>query len=392
MTVLQDQAAPDRVGQDVRLYLERAGWVVQGRGDAGELFGNPDTHLQIAVPYLIPPGGVEWRSVTERLAYHENVDVQRVERALQRLWVDVTRLKAAKDVVIAGTIPLSAGSALVTSAYAMVRAAATTAHKLKGDIGGNFSKRGDEIVHGARLAHTEEGSFVVPVLLPLTPHEAPPEQPQERIEGFTGERDLYEPMERRVTRTLANALQALQQHVLDPAKEVTPNALDPFVYAGGSREMVVALLRILEQEAVGTFEAAFTWAPAVTAPASAPAEPVRIEAEAKELLGRAARLLRQKRYTAAQALSGPIIGIYHDVDAPSGEIIIQAVHRARERDIRVVVPAETVDQATLWMRDKKVVLVQGRVESAPGQKLTVQQPDSVGPLDETVLRMPSSDE
>jgi hypothetical protein len=293
------------------------------------------------------------------LAQHERTDVLVVEKTLQRLWVDVTRLRAAKDVVIAGSIPLSAGTALIGSAHAMIRAAATTAQKLKGDIGGNFSKRGDEIAAEARLAHTEEGSFIVPVLL---------------------------------TRTLADALQALQQNVVEPARDVTVQALNPFVLAGGSREIVVALHRVLEQEAVGSFEASFTWAPAVTAPVTAPPEPIRIEAEANELLAKAARLLRQERYTAPQALSGPIIGIWHEVDAPTGEIVIQAVHRARERDIRVVVPAETIDQATGWMREKQVILVQGRVRSLPGQKLTVQNPDRVVPLEESMLRMSNVEE
>lgn len=391
MTGLLDQHNPDRVGQDVRIYLQRAGWLIQGGGDTGELWGHEDTDTQIAVPYVIPPGGVEWRSVTERLAYHQQVDVTVVEKALQRLWVDVTRLRAAKDVVISGSIPLNAGTALVGSASAMMRAAATTAQRLKGDIGGNFSKRGDEIASEARLGHTEEGSFIVPVLLPLTRHDE--QRPEEsRLPGFTGERDLYEPMERRVTRTLADALQALQQHVVEPAKDVTAQALNPFVLAGGSREIVVALQRVLEQEAVGSLEVSFSWAPAVAAPVTASAEPVRIEAEAGELLGKAARLLRQERYTAPQALSGPIIGIWHDVDAPTGEIVIQAVHRARERDIRVVVPTETIDQATGWMREKQVILVQGRVRSLPGQKLTVQRPDLVLPLDQTVLRIPNTDE
>jgi hypothetical protein len=120
MSVLLSQQAPDRVGQDVRIYLQRGGWIVQASGDTGELWGREDAETPIAVPYRIPPGGVEWRSVTERLAQHERIDVIVVEKALQRLWVDVTRLRAAKVVIIAGSIPLSAGSALVGSAYAMI--------------------------------------------------------------------------------------------------------------------------------------------------------------------------------------------------------------------------------------------------------------------------------
>lgn len=374
------------VGRDVRLYLERSGWAATTAGDAGELWQHENAEHTIAVPWHLTSGGPEWRGVAERLAAFQQVQVRIVEQHLQRVWVDVTRLRAAKDVVISGSIPLDAGTALVSSASSLVRAAATTAQKLKGDIGGNFSKRGDELAAEARLGHTEEGSFIVPILLPLSPpaEELPGKAAQGQFAGVEASRNPYEPAERRVTRTLAEALGALRTNIVEPAKDVTTAALHPFVHAGGSREIVLAVSRILEHESVALFEASFEWAPAVEAPPSA-AEPVRFEAESNELLRKAARLLRQERYSPAQILTGPIVGIRHEVDAPRGEVSIQTVYRGRACEVRIIVSAETVRQANTWMPAQRIVLVEGRVRSLPGERLTVQEPQRVMPLDATTL-------
>lgn len=340
----------------------------------------------IAVPWELPVSGPEWRGVAERLATFERRPVRTMEQRLQRVWVDVARLRAANDVVIAGSIPLSAGSALVASASVLVRAAATTAQKLKGDIGGNFSKRGDELAAEARLGHTEEGSFIVPVLLPLSApvDELPGKVSQAELQGLEASRNPYEPAERRVTRTLAEALGALRQSVVEPAKDVTAAAMHPFVHAGGSREIVLAISRILEHESVAQFEASFEWAVAVDAP-PAGLEPVQFEAESNELLRKAARLLRQERYSPAQILTGPIVGIRHEPDAPRGEVSIQTVYRGRACEVRIIVPAETVRLANSWMPEQSIVLVEGRVRSLPGERLTVQEPQRLMPLDATML-------
>lgn len=83
----------DDVGRDVRLYLERSGWAATTSGDAGELWQHEDAEHAIAVPWHLTPGGPEWRGVAERLAAFQRVQVRTVEQHLQRVWVDVARLR-----------------------------------------------------------------------------------------------------------------------------------------------------------------------------------------------------------------------------------------------------------------------------------------------------------
>lgn len=375
---------------DVRSYLRRSGWIPTTRGDAGEMWTHESAEHPIAVPRRMRLGSAEWVSVAERLAAFERVNLSTVERALRGEYVDITRLQAGIETVVAGTIPLTAGSALVSSGVAMLRASATTAQRLRGHIGSGYSRIGDELASHARLAHTEEGSFIVPILVPLSrPPDRLPGAPQPEIEAFGPSRNPYEPAERRVTRTLATALSSLQQNIVQPAGEVTRRALHPFVEAGGSREMVLAVTRILDQDAVATLVARFEWSPSVDNPVKLPAV-VTISAGAKELLVKAAELLRQERYVSAQILSGPIVEVRHEPDDPLGEIAIQTVFRGRPCEVRVTLTPEQVDQANLWMSGRRIILAEGEVQSGVGKPLRIAAPRRVLPLDETMLYQRSS--
>lgn len=67
---------------------------------------------------------------------------------------DVVRVRIPE--VRRDTVALGAGSTLVAAIQGMLRAAATTArrpqHRIKA-----YSARGDTVVRGARLGHTEHG-------------------------------------------------------------------------------------------------------------------------------------------------------------------------------------------------------------------------------------------
>jgi hypothetical protein len=120
----------------------------------------------------------------------------------------------------------------------MIRATATTSRTPKARIRGNYSKAGDEIANGARLAHTEEGSYILPVLMPIP--EAP-EQPEDlwSADGSELERAIPESAERRVTRTLAEALTAVSRLVVEPARDPRQAEVGALIAAGASHELLV---------------------------------------------------------------------------------------------------------------------------------------------------------
>lgn len=364
-------------------YLTQAGWERQPRGPAGSLwFQNARAERAVlAVPDPIEPEDSELTGILRRLAAFERRSAGDIAMNIITQYVDVTRLRAANDYVITGTIPLSAGVSLVESARSMLRAAATTARRPRSQIKGAYSRLGDEIVEQARMAHTEVGSYILPVWMPLTP----PEGDTDTLFSGTEQRMPMETQERRVTRTLAQSLEAVQKVVIQPAN-APRNAgdLHPVIAAGGSREMLLALHKILHDPAVAEFEAVFSWAGGLRAPGGIP-ERVTLEAEAAPLVEQAARLLKVPDRFPKEIYTGPIVVLMHKPGDPYGEIGIDTVRQNRSCEVRVRLGGKSLDMAYEWARTERAILVEGEVRRGVGQKLRIDAPSRILPLDETFL-------
>lgn len=390
-SLLPERVRPDRdVTADLSTYLAQKGWRAGVAGPVGALWRHPDAPAALAVPFEVKLGTREWAGIIERLGTWSRLPKLEVAQRVEHQFVDVTKLSAAHDIIISGTIPLSAGRAMVASAEGMLRAVGTTSQRLRSSINGNFSRVGDEIVAQARMGHTEDGSYVVPVLMPLSSSVVEEDALSDpSLPGTETFREAAEPAERRVTRTLAQALVALDAHVVDPARQVQKIDLHPFIEAGGSRELVNALSALLAQPAVSTFVASFTWAGAVPAPSGLPGA-VEMPSQARELLEQTSRLLREMRVSAAQVLTGPIVLVRMQPGDPSGEIGIQTVRSGRPAEVRVRLRPSVIDLAHTWAIDKRVVLVEGAVRAQRGQPLMINDPLRVLPIDETMLPIPQA--
>jgi hypothetical protein len=372
-------------------YLTQNGWEKQPPGPAGSLWVQTVKGLHervaLAVPDSLEPEASELAGILRRLAAFERRSAADIAINILTQYVDVTRLRAANDHVITGTIPLSAGVSLVESARSMLRAAGTTARRPRPQIKGAYSKLGDEIVEQARMAHTEDGSYVLPVWMPLTP----PDDVGDTLFDEIEQRMPVETQERRVMRTLAQSLEAVQKVILQPSSAPRNTGdLLPVIAAGGSREMLLALHRILQEPAVAEFEATFDWAGGLKAPGGVP-ERVTLEADAAPLLKDAARLLKVPDRFPTQIYTGPIVVIMHRPGDPYGEIGIDTVRQNRSCEVRVRLDSKTLSAAYEWARDERAILVEGDVRrGGPGQKLRIDAPHRILPLDETFL--PSSAE
>ena len=370
----------------LELYLRRTGWRADPPGPAGALWRHGGDAV-IAVPDDVGPTTVEWRGVLERLARFEQRPVRDVATSVELQLIDVTRLRAANDIVIRGSIPLGAGVSLVSSAWSMLRASATTAVRPRAHIAGNFSRAADEIAEQARLGHTQEGSYVIPVLMPLTrPEEAPAERPP--VPGLELERLAHEPPERRVMRTFAQALAAVDRVIIGPERTPSSGDLQAAVVAGASRELVTALHRVLADDAIAQFEASFSWAEGIARPAGVPAV-VRMPADAAPRLEQAARQLKASSYTPDEVITGPIVELRHEPDNPFGEISVLTMRRGRPTEVRVRLGVEQMAETFDWARDGRSVVCEGRIRRSPGQRLRIDAPQRIQPLDETYLPTPA---
>jgi hypothetical protein len=298
---------------------------------------------------------------------------------------DVTHLRAANDYRIVDTIPLHTAERIIRSARSMLRATATTARWERAQIGYNYSRLGDEVVRQTLMGHTERGSFVIPVLVPL-PEPSPPDPHQPTLDSGTIEfhQAPPEPFERRVVRTFAQSLQALREVVVDPAHHPTRDQVYELVYRGVSREFCSALAGILTETAVAEFEASVRWAPAVPAPQTMPGTIV-IDADAVGLVKEVAEKLRLQRVDLRQVFSGTIVQLRHEREDPFGEIAVSTVRRGRPSEIIVRLPLAEYRHAWVWHDARRAILVEGAIRRVPGKPLRVDSPVRCRPIDEMLL-------
>jgi hypothetical protein len=375
------QSTSGDVSDEAHRYLRRTGWESGDPGPSGALWRRDGA--VVAVPNEVVVGSLEWHGLVERVAAVERRRPADVALGIERELTDVAHLRAANDIVIRGSIPLQAGVSLVSSAWSMMRSSATTAQRLRAQINGSFSKIGDEILEDARLGHTQEGSYIIPVLMR---HENPQPPPpgQTPILGLDAESAPGETPQRRVMRTFAQALDAVERVIVTPERTPTASSLDAFVVAGGSRELLTAVHRVLTDESVGEFKASFSWAGSVPTPNRIPRE-VTLPSEASRRVESAARALRQPRVSPGETLTGVVVQLRDDLKEPFGEFALQTVRGGRQVEVRIRVQGDDRLRAHDWMRDHSTIVCQGQVRRAPGQPLTIDSPRLIQPIEETMI-------
>lgn len=357
-------------------YLTRTGWVTTSHGVAGDLWVN-DRFFQsgvLAVPRIGRITAHEFRGAVDRIARAEDREVEAVLRDLEGEFLDVQSYRISDQYVYDDAALLDGVGTILASARALIRAAATTARKARARIGGNYSKLGDEVASRARLSHTRRGSFVLPIVMPVEP--SAPATDQLGSESFT-----IESSERQVTRTVALAVQALETVVVRESREPSADAVMHLVESGVSREVVSAVRAIATAPGVATFSAAFSWSPAVGAPAGVPATVV-IPVDAAPLLGRIEERLSAARVGDDAAVSGQIVQITYVPDEPFGSFAIRTERRGRPANVLVHVRESVIHEAYEWARDQRAVLVRGRIDTAPGKALGISSPSRVVPIDQ----------
>ena len=340
-------------------YLSSTGWLPPEKaGDRGGLWLDPSSQFLLPVPNDLSRESVDWDMVVERIAQVRVVPVEEVVREIERQSTDVVELRAANDIAIRGSISFPAGSVLVQSGWTMLRSTATTSLGQRARIR-NYSKVGDELVASARMGHTREGSYIIPILLPI----AAPVTEQTAEEAFQGMEisEPSEPAQRRVMRTFAEALDTINAVVIQPERE-PPGSIDAeLVRSGVSSQFASALHRILVQESVAEFSAEFDWAPG-GGPAPKVDNSIIIPAAASERVGNVAQRLKAHAVPRVeQQFVGPILGVQRDHDADTGSVTVEVIRNHKPATVTVNVSAGTLDDAWGWARDRRTVVVNSKV-------------------------------
>lgn len=368
------------VGNDLRDYLSLNGWEEQTQGPAGGLWQSQSGDV-VAVPKQVAPRDFAWTGVMERIAAASNVVPAVVESAVLNMFVDVTEFRAADDILIHGSIPVEAGYSLMSAARTLLRTSATTSRGPKALIGGNYSRPGERIVENARFGHTIHGSYILPMLVPIS---RIPDRHEDLLPRDPKTRSLFEPEERRATRTMAQALSAIQNRIVEPARAPSPSTITDLVIAGVSREMITALHQLLTEDSVSTFDASFRWAAGLQEPQRLPAH-VEIPSTATEVLKLASDLMRPLKKGKTETITGPIVQLRDDQAVVFGDVYIQTMRNGRSCEVAVRLRDNELEQSHEWFQNHEILVIEGTIESLPGRGLRMDNPVRVQPLRETIL-------
>lgn len=358
---------------DLISYLASHGWeVAAAQGAQGQLWRKQGFQLAVPVPEEIQYGGPEWELILDRLARIEESEPETVEQRIRRRLIDVVNLRAANDLVIADTIPYAAGVSMIRDSWTMFRSCATTSLGVRPQIAGNYRRAGDRILDQARMAHTRRGSFIIPIYMPVN-------EPAVQEGVFEGmETAASEPYERRVMRTFAEALSAVQSVVRSQGEPTTNDVLE-VIHSGVSHEFAASLHRILTNESVAEFSAAFEWASAAGPVPSTPAHVEIRAAAAAQVKVLSQRLKLEKSPRGVETLTGPVVAVQRDDADTGGVVTIQTVRGARPCHVSVNVTRERLDEALDWMKQRSTALITGRIHRT-GSTLFCDRRNGIGLL------------
>lgn len=365
-------------------YLTLTGWRRDSSGPSGSVWRREGWEKPLPVLDDLSREDYKWASTVERIASAVETSPREVDEAIGRMYFDVQEFRAADDIYIKGSIPVEAGFTLFSSARAMIRAAAATARSNKARIGGNYGPAALRIAEKARFGHTIDGSYIVPLLMPLDRPQEPTSDTPLEFEGQGVAHPLVEPEERRTTRMLAQALAAIQHGIVEPAREPHGSVVNDLVATGVSREMVVAVEKIVGSEGVAVFEVNFDWAGAFTPPPG-DLRQISFPHESAEILRLAADKFVPSPRNPYETLSGQIIDLEDDPQAPGGRATIRTFRRGRQVRIDIPLTQAQTDEAHSWFSEHRHIVVAGIVKSAPGKTSWVEDARQFAPLDEVVL-------
>ena len=329
-------------------YARVAGW---SRSDA--YGGYSDVYEGSGLPEIIIPR-------TQRLGDYSQVVAQLIGIFAQVAHVDeailyndlvvadrdVTRVRV-NDGDVNGSISLEQGPNLVSGARDMLLAAACSLHEPRPVYRAGANREANDYLRRVRLGQTEHGSFVVTLLSPVIP---PPIQ-----EPLLPDLGIHnDPLERRVTRRLTQALSAIHGATARTMGGDTA-AFTHAVPEGASANLCEALAQMIES--YESLDVSTTWAR--SRPVQRPRDAVRFTRDDALILREAARSFRNREPRLDFTLFGSVQRLKRDDSETDGTVTLRAHIDGRTQSVTAVLSESDYDRAIVAHRVKAPVIVQG---------------------------------
>ena len=342
-------------------YARGSGWTkIEQYGD------HSDVYVGEGLPEIILPR-------TQRLGDYPNVVSQLIGIFARAAEVDELSLyrdlvTSDRDVIRVrvqgeddGAVSLTDGVNLIGGARDMLLAAACSLWHPQPLYRAGANKEANDYLRQVRLGQTEQGSFTVTLLTPVIP---PPMQQQLDLK-WKIERD---PVERRITKRLAEALTATRE-----ATEKTiggdDDAFTTAVSQGISANICEALAELIEPSPA--LDVSLSWAR--TRPRERARDVIRFDNDDASILREAARAFRNREPRPDERLFGFVHRLKRGENETAGTITLRADIDGQSQSVTAVLNQNDYQRAIEAHEGRAAVIAQGDLERV-GQRWSLLNP------------------
>lgn len=331
-------------------YARFMGWSkTDTYGDFSDVYATEDR------PEIILPRTTiiaDYARVVERLinifARVGEVDQLSLYRDLMTADRDVIRIRTEESE--GGSVPVNHGIDMLQGAKDMLLATVCSLNDPRPLYRTGSNRQATEFVEGMSWGQTEQGSFVATL---LTPKIAPPIQPS-LIEGDVSHDD---PIERKVTKRLVEALSATQSAI----ESTVLGEVDAFALAvskGISANMCEALAKLIGP--FPTLEVRLSWA--LTRQSKYPMWNISFASDTVPILSHAAVVFREREPKQDTTLSGFVKHLTRAESETDGTITLQASIDGSTRSVKTVLKQTDYERAVRAHERKAIVTIIGDLE------------------------------
>lgn len=354
--------------REVRGYLATAGWRVTAQSRVGEIWqlGNREDR-EVLVPLIEAASDYAKRLgiLLDDLARFEARPESSVRDAIRFVFYDVTDLRADSS-DIDDTIALHSGLDMFASAQKLVIAAAAATIRRQSHFSRSIPLKARAHAGHVRLGHTKRGSYIIPIISAARPPE--PLEPDEELTLDIGiEESLFD---RRVTVTMAQALDVLAELAVHRDREPTRSEVTSAVGEGLSYELCAAVREILRSDGIESMDVTFNWASAASPPSGISGD-IAFPQQSVEIVQNVAQVLRNVPRERENVVFGIVEDLHESSDEPVARIGVKTIVDGRARKVWMELDKATYREALRCHENRLRIVARGVLRLPAGREATM---------------------
>lgn len=356
----------------VHAYLRAQHWTrCDDLGDRGIVY-TLDDKFEVFAPGSERLGdyAASISSLIEDIARAEDRDAIAVYRDLATSDRDLIRFRAphADD---DGSVDLNAGVDLIQQCKDALLAAACSTVDPKRSYRIGKNKEANDYLRNVKLGQTEHGSFVVTLYSPVPPELEPTQQ------GLWSDFET-EPFNRRVTRTLATAMDSVLGALDQVSRGEKIEAFERVVGMGVSANLCSAIAKFVEDG--NGLDFSLTWAK--TRPAPEARHRAVFSHGHATILAEAAKVLKSRESLSNEVLEGYVSKLNRDQTQTSGLVSIKTFIDGKPKSVTSELPQDLYKMAIEAHDSQSAIRIEGDL-TYEGQRWYLKSPKNIEKIEES---------